>query len=167
MKTLALAIVLLALAAHAAPNSMPWERDPSSPNPIDHYPDRDMPGHEPPDYGGFTILTCAPEVVEGNVAATERTLRQLASSQDFAQATAFRSAVAQIGAIKSPTAKVAKYFSLIGIDSRDSRAVADFVGARDVRAQWLSSLERTTALSSAQADTVARSLQTALRGSLQ
>lgn len=131
-------------------------------------PGRDqLPGHEEPSVGQGRGFSCAPEVVDGNMTATERTLKTVLASADFAQASQFKSLVSQISSLKNPSAKVAQYFALIGVDSRDSAAVAEFIGAREIKSQWLSSLERSAQLTSAQADFVASKLQTALRGSLQ
>jgi hypothetical protein len=127
-----------------------------------------MPGHYPRQgRGNILNVACAPEVVEGNIAATQRVLSTLATSPEFKTASRFKSTTNAIAAERSADIKLTRYFALIGIDSRDSAAVADFIGARDVRSAWVSSLESTTGLSPAQADTVARQLQTALRGSLQ
>ena len=175
MKIAALTVLVLMVSglAHAQsytpppPGTPAWERNDSSPNPIDHYPDRDIPGHAPRYGGGIAIASCAPEVVQGNVAATERTLTAVSATPAFASAVEFKSLIGSIAATKNQQAKVAKYFAMIGVDASKSADVADFVGAREIRAQWLSSLERSGHLTSSQADTVARQLQAALRGSLQ
>lgn len=163
-------VFMTAGLAHAytpCPPGVPaWECDNVNPNPIDRWPDRDIPGHAP-DYGHSHPITCAPEVVQGNVAATERVLAQLAKSPEFASASQFTSTLASISHEKSANTKVARYFALIGVDANDSSAVAEFVGAREVRGQWLSSLEQSTGLTAAQSSRVATELQTALRGNLQ
>ena len=141
-------------------------------------PPGSIPGHDqlnpkPPgwpddwhhDQGG--TASCAPEVIEGNVVATHRVLSNLATSPDFASAKKFKSVVREIAAARTDDVRVARYFALIGIDSRDSKAVADFVGAREIRGAWLAALEKSTGLTSSQADVVASKLQTALRGDLQ
>ncbi len=146
------------------PHIPAWQCDHVNPNPIDRWPDRDLPGRYPRGPRGHAI-SCAPEVVKGNVAATDRVLAKLASSKEFASAAQFKSVVASIASEKT-SMKVDRYFALIGVDSRDSSAVAEFIGARDVRGAWLTSLEKSTGVSGQQAETVARELQTALRGSL-
>ncbi len=142
------------------PGSIPG-RDQIPPRPPGGWPDDWDRNHG----GGRGGTSCAPEVVEGNVKATDRVLAGLSSSPEFSNASQFRSVVREIRDA-SANARVARYFALIGIDSRDSAAVADFIGAREIRGQWLSSLERTTGVSGAQADLVASKLQTALRGDL-
>jgi hypothetical protein len=136
----------------------------------------DPPGGWPGDHGGGWGngggnhgggSSCAPEVLEGNVAATERILKAVSATADFSSATQFKSVISKIAMQKNQTTKVAQYFALIGIDANDSAAVADFVGAREMRSQWLSSLERSAQLTPAQADIVASQLQIALRGNLQ
>ena len=168
---LALAVLVSGFAAKADYVSCPgwvpaWQCDHVNPNPIDHYPERDMPGHQPP-YDRGHAISCAPEVVKGNVAATERTLNTLIATPEFKSATVFKKSVSFIASQKAASAKVELYFSLIGIDSRDSKAVAEFMGARDVRGAWLGALEKNAGLNAAQSTAVASKLQTALRGSLQ
>lgn len=114
--------------------------------------------------GGST--SCAPEVVEGNVAATERTLKTVVATPQFANAAAFKSTLQSIAKLKSQNAKVAKYFALIGVDGSNNEAVVNFVGARDIKPEWITNLQRSTQLNDQQADIVARRLQTALRGNL-
>jgi hypothetical protein len=147
------------------PHVPAWQCDRVNPNPIDRWPDRDIPGRYPRGPRGHAI-SCAPEVVAGNVAATDRVLASLAASPSFQSATKFRGVVSTLAREKTAV-KVDRYFALIGVDARDSAAVAEFVGARDVRGSWLTSLEKSTGVSGAQAETVARELQKALRGSLQ
>lgn len=171
LTAIVLASSVTALAYTPSPNCLPaWDRreDSVSPNPIDHWPDRDLPGHSPcARGGGITIASCAPEVVDGNVSATDRTLATLVRTPKFATATQFRRQVSAIAAAKSPNLKVSKYFALIGIDATHASNVVEFVGARTVDSRWTSALQRNSGLSSAQADHVALKLQTALRGSLQ
>jgi hypothetical protein len=168
MKVFALVLFVSGIAnaqSWNCPPSIPaWQCDHVNPNPADQWPDRDIPGRYP-STGGHPI-SCAPEVVKGNIAATDRVLSTLSTSQEFASATQFKTVVAQIAQDKT-SAKVTRYFALIGVDARDSKAVADFIGARDVRGAWLSSLEHSTGVTGTQAETVARELQKALRGSLQ
>ena len=156
-----LAALVFAVSAHAQyqppPGSIPGH-DQIPP----HFPDIPNSGHHG---GGHT--SCAPEVLEGNVAATSRTLNALARSSDFKDASAFRAKLAQISSAKSDSARMNRYLALIGIDANDSAAVAGFIGAREVRGTWLTSLEKSTGLSAAQADVVAQQLRNALRGSLQ
>jgi|GEM_PF-2930814 hypothetical protein len=156
----------LAQAYTPCPAGVPaWECDHVNPNPVDRWPDRDLPGHAP-DYGHAHPIACAPEVIQGNVAATQRTLTTLAASREFANASKFKSIVSNLASIHDDQVRIARYFALIGIDSKDSAAVADFAGSREVRAQWLSSLEKSAQLTSAQSDVVASKLQSALRGDL-
>jgi hypothetical protein len=168
MKVFAL-VLFVSSFAHAqswsCPPSVPaWQCDHVNPNPPDRWPDRDLPGRYP-STGGHPI-SCAPEVVKGNVAATDRVLATLSASPEFSNAQQFKTVVSKIAREKT-AAKVDRYFALIGVDAHDSKAVAEFIGARDVRGAWLSSLERSTGVSGTQAETVARELQKALRGSLQ
>jgi hypothetical protein len=112
-------------------------------------------------------VACAPEMVEGNVAATDRTLTKLAATSAFASAKTFKSELAQVAAMKDAGEKAQAYLQLAGIDSTDKAAIATFVGSRDAKGAWITDLQRNADLTTAQAETVAASLQTALRGNLQ
>lgn len=117
-------------------------------------------------YIGGTIA-CAPATFEGNVSATDKVLKSLAASQDFASATEFKSQVAKISAMNDAAAKANAYMKLAGIDSSNNDAIVAFVGARDAKGTWVTDLQRNANLSNAQAELVASKLQSALRGNLQ
>lgn len=116
--------------------------------------------------GGGTAVVCAPKDLQSNVVATDKTLKTLATSKDFASAARFQKTVAAIGAMKNPAARADAYMKLAGIDSKDSKAVFAFVGAREARGTWVVELQRTTGLTESQAVKTAESLQGALRGGL-
>lgn len=109
---------------------------------------------------------CAPEVVQGNVVKTDRVLKSLAASSEFAQARDFRNAVATISNIRDTERKVSEYFAMLGIDASDNAQIAEFLGARRPSSQWLVSLERNVNLTPRQADRVVEELSSALRGGL-
>jgi hypothetical protein len=162
-------VSLNAMAQHSRPQPPPGSipgHDQLPPRPPGGWPD-DGGWNRPHGGGHHHGSSCAPEVVEGNVAATQRVLSALAASPEFASASQFKTVVNEISAVRGDDARVARYFGLIGIDSHDSAAIADFVGAREVRGTWLMSLEKSTGVTSAQADLVASRLQKALRGDLQ
>lgn len=117
-------------------------------------------------YYGSTEVNCAPEIVEGNTKATERTLATLVKSSTFAEAKTFKAEVARIAAIKDNSDKTNNYLALVGIDPENSEAVVEFIGSRDAKGAWLNDLEKNSGLSSAQAEEVAKAIQTALRGGL-
>lgn len=119
------------------------------------------------DYPNRARVECANEVVEGNVKATDRVLKNLAASSDFASAKSFRAQVSKISKQKQAGNKATQYLALAGIDANNSEAVVEFIGARDIKGQWLSSLEKNSGLTSEQAEVVASKLQNTLRGSLQ
>lgn len=112
-------------------------------------------------------IACAPNELQSNVVATDKALKALAATSQFANAAKFKKAVADIGAMKDPAARGEAYMNLAGINTKDAKAVAEFVGARDARGTWIVELQRHTELSEAQAVSVAQSLQGALRGGLQ
>lgn len=171
----ALAFVIVgASVAHGqvGPNPRPPGRDELDPFPCRFRPcmPGDRPGDRWPDdrdYPNRGRVECAPEVVDGNVKATDRILANLAKSQDFAGAKTFKSQISKIAGLKKSGEKANQYLALAGIDARNSEEVVEFVGARSVKAQWLNSLEKNSGLSAKQAETVATQLQNALRGGLQ
>ena len=180
MKTLVLAALALVLTvmtvvqsqAQVGPNPRPPGRNELDPFPCRFRPcmPGDRPGDRWPDdrdYPNRGKVACAPEVVDGNVKATDRTLKTLAASSDFATAKTFKAQVSKISAQDSAGVKADQYLALAGIDSKDSEAVVEFIGAREVKGQWLNALEKNSNLSSSQAETVAKQLQTVLRGGLQ
>ena len=117
-------------------------------------------------HGGSDVavgVTCAPEVLEGNVAAADRTL---ATSPSFASATNFRAAVKEISNVKAANERAADYFALIGVDVANKDQVVEFIGARGVDSKAIVELQRQTGLNDAQATQVATELQNALRGNL-
>ena len=130
-------------------------------------PRRDYPRRYPRRDTVVVGAACAPEVLEGNVKATDRTLADLAKSSQFAQAATFKSEVARIAKIQDAAEKSAAYFDLVGVDATDSKAVVEFIGAREVSNSQLAELQRNADLTAEQANTVASKLQTALKGGLQ
>lgn len=132
-------------------------------------PRRDYPRY-PRRGGRDTVVVgaaCAPEVLEGNVKATDRTLTDLAKSSEFASASTFKSEVSRIAAMKDVNAKTAAYFDMVGVDAADSKQIVEFVGAREVSNAQLAELQHSADLSAEQATVVAKSLQQALKGGLQ
>jgi hypothetical protein len=117
-------------------------------------------------YVGGTIA-CSPEVVQGNVAATDRVMSELIATPDFATAKTFKAEIAQVAKMKDSAERADAYMKLAGIDSAKKSAVADFVGSRNAKGAWITDLQRNSDLTSAQAEAVALKLQTALRGNLQ
>ena len=116
---------------------------------------------------GAVILAerCAPEVVEGNLSATERTLNELASTKEFATQTKFNSEVARIAEISDTKVQLSEYFKLVDVES--SEDVAYFVGARDDEfGKYAASLEKNTNLDASLSNKVISSLVTSLKGNL-
>lgn len=117
-------------------------------------------------YYGETSVNCAPEVVEGNTKATERTLNSLVKSADFADAKTFKAELARIAAMKNTADKTNNYLAMVGVNPEDSAAVVEFIGARDAKGAWLNDLEKNSGLSAQQSEQVAKAVQSALRGGL-
>jgi len=110
--------------------------------------------------------SCAPEVVEGNIVATDRVLNDLTTSSSFTNAEVFKKEVSRIAGIKDNATKMDAYFKLLDIEG--ATEVVQFIGARDEEIKdYASSLEKTAALSSEQAMEVAEALKKSLKGSLE
>jgi len=114
---------------------------------------------------GALATTCAPEVVNGNVTATENTLAALSTSPEFAQADKFNSLVKTIESEKDVQKKVNAYFSLVGVETTEDMAY--FVGARDSElTDYADTLAKNAELSAEQANIVVEKLSSSLRGGL-
>lgn len=114
---------------------------------------------------GLVLSSCAPEVVEGNVTATDRVLLDLARQDDFKDAAKFQNLVETIVATQDTKEKMALYFTLV--DVKDTTEIAYFLGARDNElAKYTQALEEKADLSSEQAQIVVNNLTTTLRGTL-
>lgn len=114
---------------------------------------------------GLFASTCAPEVVDGNVSATDRALNEIASSQDFSKAEKFQGIVDQINNTEDTKEKMGLYFTLV--DVQDSSEIAHFIGARDSELrEYAQKLEQNADLSAEQADLVVGKLVQTLKGGL-
>lgn len=114
---------------------------------------------------GLFASTCAPEVVDGNVSATDRALNEIADSQDFAKAQKFQEIVDQINDTKNIEEKMGLYFTLV--DVQDSEEIAHFIGARDSELrEYAQKLEQNADLSAEQADLIVGKLVQTLKGAL-
>lgn len=114
---------------------------------------------------GALATTCAPEVVNGNVEATQNILSDIAKSPEFEGADKFTSLVNAIESEKNVEKKINAYFSLVGVESTEDMAY--FVGARDEElADYAEILATNTELSNEQANIVAKKLSSSLRGGL-
>jgi len=128
------------------------------------------PGYRPrPHYDDFAtgiiITSCAPEVVIGNVSATDNVLINLANSKEFTDATKFKTEVNNIVTTEDLEVKMAKYFQMV--DVKTSEDIAYFVGAREEEYQkYESIITENLDLNSQQAEIVVKSLVTTLKGNL-
>lgn len=114
---------------------------------------------------GYLSSTCAPEVVNGNVTATDRALNEIASSEDFSKAVKFQDIVGQINTTTDTKEKMGLYFTLVDVE--DSNEIAHFIGARDSELRsYAQKLEQNAELSAEQADLVVKKLVQTLKGGL-
>jgi len=144
MKKLATSFLLLSLMATSAyAVTTPWGS----------YLGRDYYGR----------ATCAPEVVNGNLAATERVLREVTAHADFNDATLLKSNIEKIAKLESNQAKFEAYMELVSVNSANVDDVVNFVGARDLD-PYAVSVEKKLALNKAQSEIIVTTLVTALKG---
>lgn len=116
---------------------------------------------------GTTVSqACAPEVVDGNLKATDQVLNKLAASPSFAKAELFKSELQRIQAL-GPDERIAAYFKEVGIDPSNEDQIANFVGERSPQQSNIDALKKNMGLSDAQASQVISSLTQALAGGLQ
>ncbi len=123
--------------------------------------------HDHDSSSSTSYVYCAPETVNSNVKATDKTLKALSSSSTFSSAKKFNATVAKIAAWKNPNQKAAAYLDMVGIDAGNAKAVVEFLGAREARGSWLVELQKTSDLTEKQAEQVASAMQATLRGGLQ
>lgn len=112
------------------------------------------------------MTSCAPEVEQGNLAATRKVLAELAARPEFANAAKFRAEVARLDAISEPQAQLGEYFKLVGLADASDEEIMEFLGARSVNPKYVDHLKASVELGSVQAEIVVESLTTALRGNM-
>lgn len=114
---------------------------------------------------GYLASTCAPEIVEGNLSATERALVEIANTEDFIEAEKFQDIVDQI--IKTHDAKEKMGLYLTLVDVEDATEIAHFIGARESElSKYVQVLEARADLSSEQAQLVVEKMISTLKGGL-
>ena len=111
---------------------------------------------------GWGAFTCAPEVVSGNVMATERVLTDVLASSDFENAQKLKDIVENMKN-DSDELKMIKYFSFVGVDAGNKKAVIEFIGARKL-APYTSVLTKNFDLSNLQADILVKRINKSLKG---
>lgn len=110
-------------------------------------------------------MNCAPEVVSGNLAATERVLSDLIARPEFASEEKFKSEVVRIAKINDDKRKVSEFFKMVDVST--SEDIAHFIGAREEEySKYTDSLIDNTDLSKDNAERVVESLVTSLKGNL-
>jgi hypothetical protein len=111
---------------------------------------------------------CAPEVQNGNIAAVQTTLNNLAQSPAFAGATQFQTQVAAIAAETDPQVQFGDYMNLVGMTNDPTTDdLMNFLGARIADPAAVASLQKNMGLSADQATAVVNGVTSALKGSLQ
>jgi hypothetical protein len=114
---------------------------------------------------GYLASTCAPEIVEGNLSATERALVEIANTEAFEQAEKFQDIVDQIITTHDAKEKMGLYLTLV--DVNDATEIAHFIGARENElSNYTQALEARADLSSEQAQLVVEKMITTLKGGL-
>jgi len=114
---------------------------------------------------GYLASTCAPEMVEGNLSATERALVEIANTEAFADAEKFQDIVDQVITTQDAKEKMGLFLTLV--DVSDATEIAHFIGARESElSKYTQSLEARADLSSEQAQLVVEKMITTLKGGL-
>ena len=113
--------------------------------------------------GGWGLVACAPEVVEGNLAATDRILIDLSKTDEFSSATQFKSTVEELSKISDNKEKVNKYFSLVGVNGNSSKEVVEFIGAR-THDKYMPAAVKNLGLNAEQARTLVSEMAAGLKG---
>lgn len=114
---------------------------------------------------GAMVASCAPEVVDGNVNATEKVLMKLIAEPGFGGEEQFKKEVNRIAKIRDVKTKVSEYFKMVDVNT--SEDIAHFAGARDEDySKYADSLADNTGLSQDNAMKVVDSLIVSLKGSL-
>ncbi|HLE11185.1 MAG: hypothetical protein A2504_12555 [Bdellovibrionales bacterium RIFOXYD12_FULL_39_22] len=109
--------------------------------------------------------SCAPEVVNGNVAATDRLLGTLITSPEFAEQKEFNDKVASIINERSVEKKMNEYFALV--DVKTTEDMASFIGARDEdMRKYADNLQKNAQINPDLSLKVVEKLSSELRGSL-
>ena len=101
--------------------------------------------------GGPTAIRCSPEVKENTVTIAQQVLTEVAQSKEFETATQFQEFVQKTSELSNADEKLNAYLAIVGVDSKDADAVAQFIGARE-RAPYVANVEKNVGLTSSQAD---------------
>ena len=110
-------------------------------------------------------MSCAPEVVNGNIAATDRVLNDALSLSEFSNSEKFKAEMAVINNSQA-NEKLEKYFSILGIDPKNKEEVVQFIGSRKIDQKYIDKLGSSFEVSPTQAQSLAEKVQEALLGSL-
>jgi len=94
---------------------------------------------------------CSPEMKESTISTAEKVLTEAANSKEFEGASQFKDFVTKATKIEKVDEKLQAYFSVLGVNSQDADAVANFVGARD-HAEYRAHAEKTLGLTPSQAE---------------
>jgi hypothetical protein len=108
------------------------------------------------------VGTCAPEVKEGNVKATDRVLSDLANSE-LKNATKFKSLITTISQ-KGSDERLSSYLGLAGVQTDDE--IAAFVGSRDgkIDSKYIVELSKNAELTNEQSEMVLKKVSGSLLG---
>lgn len=108
----------------------------------------------------FMTPMCAPEVQEGNLAATERVLNELAHSE-LKNAPRFKAYIEKVSKLEAKD-KVAAYARFAGVNS--DADLVQLIGAREVDSRYVQTLSLNAQISEDQAKLVLLKLSSALLG---
>lgn len=134
------------------------------PPPPPHHGSHHHHDHHDVDYYDFS---CAPEVVEGNLKATERVLKEASESEAFANEVKFQKQLEELSNPELETqAKINILFKDLGISPENYEEIYAFVGAREVPIKAVDALRENLEMSKENAELLAGKVQKALLGSM-
>lgn len=105
-------------------------------------------------------MSCAPEVISGNLSATDNVLSKLATDE-LSQAKMFKTLVANATALTAED-RMAAYLNLLSI--QDDAELVAFISARGVNQKYVDSLKEKAGLDNDQAQLVIEKLSQSLLG---
>ena len=108
------------------------------------------------------ILECAPEVKQGNIAATDKALKDLAENE-LNDSGKFKQIISDAVSL-SVDARMSAYLKLVGV--ADDKELVEFIGAREINQKYINSLSTNADLSEAQSRLVIERLSASLLGKI-
>ncbi len=101
---------------------------------------------------------CSPEVTKNSVDAINGALNRATKDPALATAKTFQDFVTSTSSLQSTEEKLSRYLKIVGVDSSDAKAIAQFMGAKDHSA-YRKAAEAALDLTPEQSEIVVREVQ--------